>query len=411
MEEKKFKINVNNIMYRFMLFLSFFCLIRPNYLSRVDFFNRIYIFIGIPIVVCIICKYVYDVINEKKVNKLLLVIIVYCFFLMLVALYKGIDFNIQSFSMIINSIGVSILMFISIKKDYYITLDTLSKLLYIYAVINLASIIIFPDTLYTTDAYKHYNWFLGYKNEMIRTLLPALAIYSIKDMYKNKRLTKGFYFLMFVCIYTSWKVDSKTAIVGILLFCIAIIIFSKLKLPKFFNLKTVGLFIIIASITITYFNGIAMFKNFFVLIGEENDISTRILVWDRTINLIKESPIIGYGFRQTTQMRSLINLSLKWTYFSHPHNYVLYILLQGGIVGATMIIYMYTCVAKRCIRFKNSFTAKVLLFMYIAFLIMGLTESLTGATLLYPMMIFTEIFFIEKDSQNSQRGDIVYEKK
>ena len=126
--------------------------------------------------------------------------------------------------------------------------------------------------------------------------------------------------------------------------------------------------------------------------GEEASVMSRTYVWERSVQMFKESPIWGYGFRSNEGYRRLINLNLGWGYFSHPHNYVLYVLMQGGVTLAGLIIALMLIISKKCIKMRTHFGAKILVFIYIAFFVMGISEALTAFTMLYPLAIFVDAF-------------------
>ena len=68
-----------------------------------------------------------------------------------------------------------------------------------------------------------------------------------------------------------------------------------------------------------------------------------------------KSPVWGYGIRTNDGYRELINLSTGWGYFSHPHNYILYVLIQGGILELMLISYLIIKVTRMCLANRNNY--------------------------------------------------------
>ena len=140
----------------------------------------------------------------------------------------------------------------------------------------------------------------------------------------------------------------------------------------------------------TAFDLVSMFSSVITDLGEESSMLNRFRIWEESIALIWKHPIIGYGYRSTEGMRQLLRIDIGWTDVSHPHNYFLYILLQGGVVLFALGVWIYGRVGQLCLKNRGDFTSKVVLAMYVSFLAMGLVESLVGTTLLYPMMMLGE---------------------
>lgn len=113
-----------------------------------------------------------------------------------------------------------------------------------------------------------------------------------------------------------------------------------------------------------------------------------------------KSPVWGYGIRTNDGYRELINLSTGWGYFSHPHNYILYVLIQGGILELMLISYLIIKVTRMCLANRNNYMAKMLLVFYIASFVMGITESLVGYTLLFPIALYVGLLYEEEDYES-----------
>ena len=71
----------------------------------------------------------------------------------------------------------------------------------------------------------------------------------------------------------------------------------------------------------------------------------------------------------------------------HPHNYFLHILIQGGIIGFILLLNVIFTADKSIRRTKNNLSKYIVSSGIISFYIMGITESLTAALLMYPMYI------------------------
>ena len=120
--------------------------------------------------------------------------------------------------------------------------------------------------------------------------------------------------------------------------------------------------------------------------------------------MILRNPIIGYGLRSNDGYRVLINLSTGWGYFSHPHNYILFTLMQGGVINVLLIIYLFVRIGRKYRINSESYGLRILIFMYLAFLIIGMVEVLSGVTLLYPLAILADGFVDNEVKYNCLKG-------
>lgn len=109
----------------------------------------------------------------------------------------------------------------------------LALILEIYTYVNFATIVLFPDGLYDAALYAGNYWFLGYKNVMIRFLLPAIVLNAIWTVHNKGKYTVRLYLLIIISIATEWMVDCKTGLIGIIIVVATMII---LRGNNFLNL-------------------------------------------------------------------------------------------------------------------------------------------------------------------------------
>ena len=110
---------------------------------------------------------------------------------------------------------------------------------------------------------------------------------------------------------------------------------------------------------------ITPFIGIFTFFGKTVTMSGRLGIWTRALNLIKEKPLLGYGFQTMDLSHELIN-------FSNAHNIVVAVLMNGGlillIVHISMLIYGIKMTGK--IQFGNS----MVIFIY-AYIILGISSA------------------------------------
>lgn len=301
--------------------------------------------------------------------------------------------NGYSFVPILKSILLQVslinLMFYFFKRDFWRKLTILDYILTAYVSINFACMLLFPNGMYKTDL-SNENWFLGFKNVMVRTFIPAIIISCIVSLHYYGRLTIKNYLVYFICLASVVIGKSSTGLVVHAILGLCIIYPSILQKIRFFNLFNVFVLGVAISIAILLF-GIQ--ENFAIYIEQYLDkdatFTGRIFIWEQSFSRIVRSPIIGYGFLTSDEWRDLLEytkLSLRITNASHPHNYVLYLLLQGGVIYFSLYLILLFLITKFSYTIRNHFLVIFLNLMYFSYFINGLTESLTGTPLLFPMI-------------------------
>lgn len=373
----------------------FFFLLKPDYFSFLGVFTVVY---NMGFIITL--NYVlFSEFRNLKIKKLTLIVYSIVLFPLLVAALKGVELSQSVLIPVFQTIGLVAVIDKGMKTKASETLSGLALLLEIYIYINFISILLCPNGLYEAELYSGNYWFLGYKNVMVRFLIPAIVINAICTVYKKGQYNIRLFVLIVISVMTEWMVDCKTGLLGIGIVAIAMLIFSRRKLPKCFNAKNGMIVVGVLSVAL---GTTAMLNNFSGILqdlGEKASVFSRQAVWFRAIQLFLKSPIFGYGVRTNDGYRQLINLSTGWGYFSHPHNYILYVLIQGGLVEICLIGNLMTKVSKMCLKNRENYTAKMLLVYYIAFFVMGITESLSGCTLLFPIALL---------AYNLSRLDIKY---
>lgn len=287
-----------------------------------------------------------------------------------------------------NYFGKSLILAIgieyAIRGGYYSVLDILQDILEIIIIINFATIILYPNGLYinSTDYITNSeNWFMGFKNVHIRTMLPAIAISFANSIRKYGKITVRSWAIFAVIVTSVFMVNSSTAIVGIVIFSVLALCFKYNVWSKLLNIKNSLIGIIILFLLIYFFDIQRIFS--FLLedvLGKDLTFHNRLVIWQKSIAIIINKPMLGIGCQTTDEWYSLLGAP-------HAHNYYLYNLLLGGIVGIVLLIYFYIHVSKKIYLYRNIKSTKFFQAVIISFLIMGLTESLTASNLIFPIMV------------------------
>lgn len=279
--------------------------------------------------------------------------------------------------------------------------------------INFITMIIFPEGMYSRRMQGAYvwvsnnNWYLGLENGMTAYLVPTLAL-SYINMFINRKKKDYILavFVTFICLYTPIIRNKGSMFICISLFiCVCCLVYFKM-LPSFINAKTYFILNIIFYLLIIVFNSLnANVISFADALLNRETLAVRAIIWDKTMNLIKERPLLGYGY----ELGYTVSDKLK---YDSSHNEYLWVLYRGGLLQFLSFILFIICCAKNLFQ-KNDYAAvKVVSASFFVLLLMWQTESImNNALMLYWTFIYyvgvkgDELFFVEQDlNLNIQKG-------
>ena len=124
----------------------------------------------------------------------------------------------------------------------------------IYVYINLITVLLIPNGMYETSL-NSLNWFLGYKNPQIRTILPIVTVSLIRSYWEKGGISFRSFALIICSMLTFIFVDSSTALVGFAIFILLLVLFhqKEKRLPKVFTLTNVLIAVVLIFIGILFF--------------------------------------------------------------------------------------------------------------------------------------------------------------
>lgn len=281
------------------------------------------------------------------------------------------------------SFGLCILFALMLEKKPSVLLSA-TKVLDILVYINLITMLIFPKGMYFVTDKAH--WFLGYKNTLSRIMLSIICLALIRAYYSFGKIKLDAIILISCAVLTLILAGSATSLIGFSIFALLLSIFHHKRrgLPKIFSLLT-GLIVTVTIFIAMLFFNFQQYFSFFIenILGKDLTLTRRIAVWQMALNKIFHKPIIGYGYLTGSEY---VEMFERDTY-THPHNYYLYILMTGGIVLAAVLLFGYLYANRVLNNSMSTIFSKIIMFTLIAFLIMGLTESLVSTVLMYPILI------------------------
>lgn len=341
---------------------------------------------------------VYDVIQIWKLCAIVVIIIIYfsrrhisapialilCW--VFIMIFTSLANNVHDSKIFTNALlfaGISMLTELAVKNDFYRFAKMQLIILLVLAAINFALCIFYPSGLRSAVFYN--NWknplhFLSIDNAMMKELLPLLVLaYYVKfcdesrNIMRNMRLVNYiFIFVNVMCLTTLAIVGSASGIVAFLVFAVLMLGYSviwKRHLPYKMIMGIYVLFIVAVTITSSNLSIVTFVSR---LLGRTNTLTGRFSLYTRAIDMILQSPIIGYGYTSG-------NIRIWGGTFS-SHNMFLEMLLQGGLLlGLLFVIIIVYAINKNQ---KASAPYSNLIFSGIfVFLVIGVVE--TGVNLCF----------------------------
>lgn len=328
---------------------------------------------------------VYVLVINSKYSKVINSIIFYLLILLFSSLINGINL----LETILLSVQILFMCFIfdyGIRKNSQKFLGVLEVFLFVLIVINLATIILYPNGMYVNaDGYAS-NWFLGYKNSHILYILPMLMFSLLKNYSKNKKIDLKNCVYIVISLISTILVKNSTAIVGLSLICLLLLFKPVLEKIRIVNLKNYFIIYIIVFLGIVIFRVHNVLEFLIVdILDKDLTFTGRTYIWDSVIEIIKDKPILGYG-----------NCVYKFSqYISTTHNTILDILFKTGLLGLVAYIIIIKNTIKNFDESLNNNLKYVFLVITIALTIMMLTEAYGLVYYIYFFVILSDIKYIE----------------
>ena len=219
------------------------------------------------------------------------------------------------------SLAMCLFFDIWLTKEPQILIDS-SSILELLIYINLITILMFPEGMYKEGLYSQ-NWFLGYKNVQIRTILPIVCISTIRSYFKYEKINLRTFALIVCAGITMALIDSATALIGFIVFCSLFLLYHSKKraLPRIFSLWTGVIAVVVGFIAIVEIRIQDLFADFFNdVLNRSITFTGRISIWEKSITLFLKRPVFGYGYLTSDEYVSYYGAQ----YATHPHNCFLY---------------------------------------------------------------------------------------
>lgn len=347
--------------------------------------------------------------HKYRPNKFVRIVTYYYLFLLMMTLISGtMTINIAIYN-------IKYIVFIACIHMLYqmnpsSTLKTLFNVIFLFVFVDLMTILLYPNGLYTTvTEYSQWssasvaNWFFGNKNNRITWELLMICLATICNScgYIKKTL---YCCTVLSCVVAVFMTKSSTSIVAIVIAVIAVIL--KKYQPQNININWKIFFALYAGIAALVLVGNVGFLSpiIYQLFGKDVTFTGRASTWVTVIKYIKEKPFFGWGIITSDQAIQMISKASA----VNAHSQWLQVLLQGGIVGLLIFVaIIFECFKK--LNYAKKETQFFLFGLLFSLLLVMIFEVEMGFTVLLILFLCCEYLNISIDSSRLHKGDFAVE--
>lgn len=288
-----------------------------------------------------------------------------------------------------------------LRKNARDFLNVILHVMEIIIILNLLTIIIFPNGMYQTEAYTQ-NYLLGYDNTHIGFQMMLLTLSCIYSFTYHKRLMFRTFFMFFIVLISTLLTMSITALIGLGVGFLGMLYLVRGERKKakrgtiiFTPLFATAILIIGSKILIDgkiFTSAKAFIANLF---DKDITLSARTIIWSNSLKQISMRPWWGNGYELPDTVSSkLVDLSGQSGWGVSPHNTCLMVLYTGGIVLAAAVVMIILMLHRKLILYNHEIIRSIFGLWILVICVMGLAESHYDTMFMYALLFSYNIDLI-----------------
>ena len=376
------KIHVSTI----ALLLACLIVIKPQYFAEAG--ENVFIqtwsyycrfFLALALVVALIVRRF----RGHKVSPIFkLTIGLYAWYLL--CAWLGGDNSLSDLSVYISILSVCALFEVSGKK-LPTCLRTLRLVLEIYTFINLLTVLLYPNGMYAwqivdSNEYRTDCWFFGFRNNHLWLLLPSMLVSCLCDYMDYSRLKARSILICCMVGITSFLIGSATALTVVsvtLAFFIMFVYFLPSGLERL-AIWIPPIIVIAGFICIVFLGSTNVVSMLAETLGRDSTFTGRTVIWRAALQAIVSNFWIGVGDSSIRVTDTFIA--------THPHNEVLNILLNGGLIGLVIFTILSFSAGRQLMRCHRSEIVILFAAVLSGYAAASISESFTYFSMLIPIL-------------------------
>lgn len=237
-------------------------------------------------------------------------------------------------------------------------------------IIVVASAIINLPIMISNLSDEYAVHFIGGKNALSMFLIPGAFLFLINTLETVGRIDMICVLVMALCLLSILIGDSGTGIVVVAFVVLLLLIMTKIKVNKWIYIFGILILYALLILFSTVFLSTEFWITFTEIMGKDSDLTSRVTIWNIAKDFISDNWVLGSG-RGT----EIIYVN-KWgerKLIYEAHNFILQILMEGGVVGLTIFCALFYNIVDKLN--MNDIRNKLVFVTLCALLINGLTES------------------------------------
>ena len=285
--------------------------------------------------------------------------------------------------------GVSMISYVSflyleIKFNCRRMLHLFNNLVIILMLANLISILLFPDGI-PADMYGNTEnalFFMVIDNGSALFLAFVIVVVILDGLINTRKITWKKWGVIGACVLSAVLSDSVTAIITTIVLLLSIMFalssdFSRFQNPKLFMILYLGLILILFSMQENVVTDFFMTN----ILHRTGNFTGRYVLWSAAFHMISLHPLLGYG-------RSAQDYIAAWGGYYSSHNYILEILLQGGILALVLFGIIIFSGVGSLYKMRHCKVSTCLTFFLTTVLIAAMMESAVHSVYIFGLFVF-----------------------
>lgn len=245
-----------------------------------------------------------------------------------------------------------------------------------------------------------------HKNALGReTLLFGISILiALQTKTIRRKIALPLLILAFIFLVKAQAVTSQIA------FLFTFLLYPFLRLLRFqlsIQILTIIMLILVllAGALFCYFHYTDILRFF----GKDTTLQNRVFIWAFIINEFRDRPVVGYGFYSFWEDEARVTRALNWA-SPHAHNNWLEVLLDGGIIAASMLGFLVIVTfIKSLSQVLRRYRYSLLFLLYIIIInVLTFTDiAFYSPHNLLLLLIIVTIGYLNKNQMNVKRSKIL----
>lgn len=369
--KRKIHISIQVVKRVFVFMIYLF----PEYLLRIGLMRNIYYIFASAVSLFFIIWFLFNGArkNSNHIKKMFLLILSFYVVVLISTYGNGGPRNALTAQSLIACGFAGAICYFFDEREYLISLKAIVVWLELCVIINLITVIIFPNGLYSVYgfnmSYANAAYFLGHRNNAVEYLIPLMGCSSYLNLIQGRRNSGNYYFVILLSLFTAlltWSVNEMLCVVAVL--GCELLLVNREKLPMI-NINigyfaSAGLTILLVAMDFLSY----MSSTIEVVFKKNITVLSRVKIWERAVTAIYQKPWLGYGCEEATT---------KYMRIGHAnscHNYFLDCFYYGGtILMAIMTLIIFT-VSNRVKNINRFVKAKISIF-FVSYFVLWIASA------------------------------------